>query len=74
MSKKGSSKFGKSPASSSARLLNSFMWNDRDCNAKNYFICERPMEEEGDAVLQGSRNVKEPNQSGGMGKDELGKW
>lgn len=19
------------------------MWNDRDCNEKNYFLCERPM-------------------------------
>lgn len=28
---------------SSAKLLNSFMWNDRDCEAKNHFICERTM-------------------------------
>lgn len=27
-----------------SRLLSSFMWNDRDCNAKNYFICEKPMQ------------------------------
>lgn len=19
------------------------MWNDRDCNEKNYFLCERPL-------------------------------
>lgn len=30
-------------SSFSAKLLNSFMWNDRDCEAKNHFICERPM-------------------------------
>lgn len=22
-------------------LVDSFMWNDRDCSAKNFFICER---------------------------------
>ncbi|XP_055685615.1 uncharacterized protein LOC129791455 isoform X2 [Lutzomyia longipalpis] len=26
-----------------APLVNSFMWNDRDCEAENYFVCERPM-------------------------------
>lgn len=46
---KGSPVFTKSlseqfGSASSGRLLNSFMWNDRDCNAKNYFICERPMD------------------------------
>lgn len=20
-----------------------YMWNDRDCNEKNYFLCERPL-------------------------------
>ncbi|GAB0092216.1 C-type lectin-like [Sergentomyia squamirostris] len=29
-----------------APLTSTFMWNDRDCEAKNYFICERPMIEE----------------------------
>ncbi len=24
-------------------LSPTFMWNDRDCNAKNSFLCERPM-------------------------------
>lgn len=24
-------------------LSSAFMWNDRDCNAKNSFLCERPM-------------------------------
>lgn len=23
--------------------LTSYMWNDRDCNEKNYFLCERPL-------------------------------
>lgn len=24
-----------------ARLTNTFMWNDRDCSTPNYFVCER---------------------------------
>lgn len=24
-------------------LSASYMWNDRDCNARNYFLCERAM-------------------------------
>lgn len=24
-------------------LSGTYMWNDRDCNAKNYFLCERQM-------------------------------
>lgn len=24
-------------------LTNSYMWNDRDCNARNFLICERAM-------------------------------
>ncbi|XP_059617745.1 uncharacterized protein LOC132262482 [Phlebotomus argentipes] len=31
---------------SQAPLTASFMWNDRDCQAENYFICERPMMDE----------------------------
>ncbi|KAF5270044.1 hypothetical protein FQR65_LT05843 [Abscondita terminalis] len=31
---------------SPARLTNGFMWNDRDCAAPNYFICERLQSEE----------------------------
>lgn len=26
-----------------APLVETYMWNDRDCNARNYFICERPI-------------------------------
>lgn len=45
-SSSSSKKTGSSPVpgNTSPKLLNSFMWNDRDCNAKNYFICERPMD------------------------------
>lgn len=27
----------------SSSLTESFMWNDRDCNTKNFFLCERPL-------------------------------
>ncbi|XP_054086655.1 uncharacterized protein LOC105208961 isoform X4 [Zeugodacus cucurbitae] len=27
-------------------LTSSFMWNDRDCSAKNFLICERPMSDD----------------------------
>lgn len=27
-----------------SRTLN-YMWNDRDCGAENFFLCERPMSE-----------------------------
>ncbi|XP_055844862.1 uncharacterized protein LOC129911179 isoform X2 [Episyrphus balteatus] len=27
-------------------MTNNFMWNDRDCNANNFIICERPMSDE----------------------------
>lgn len=26
-------------------LTNTFMWNDRDCNAKNYLICEKAIDD-----------------------------
>lgn len=44
----------------SPKLLNSFMWNDRDCNAKNHFICEKPME---DVLGIGNEDVDEVNQN-----------
>lgn len=28
-------------AAASERLTESFMWNDRDCSTRNYFICEK---------------------------------
>lgn len=28
---------------SNSFLVDSFMWNDRDCLTRNFFICERPM-------------------------------
>lgn len=29
--------------STSSSLTESFMWNDRDCDTKNFFLCERPL-------------------------------
>lgn len=29
--------------SSSSSFTDSFMWNDRDCTTKNFFLCERPL-------------------------------
>lgn len=55
---------------SSAKLLNSFMWNDRDCNAKNHFICERPI----DGLLQSIIDEEEEaNQGMTMGQKSHGK-
>lgn len=42
------------------------MWNDRDCNAKNYFICETPL----DGRLQG--NHFEEGQDRGSQDSALG--
>lgn len=32
-----------SELSGSSFLVDSFMWNDRDCLTRNFYICERPM-------------------------------
>ena len=53
--------------SSSPNLLNSFMWNDRDCNAKNFFICEKPLYEE---LSPGQGEDQEENQHLLMGRTE----
>lgn len=31
------------PDSSTEFLTDSFMWNDRGCSTRNFFICERPL-------------------------------
>lgn len=35
--------------SETVRLASGFMWNDRDCNTPNYFLCER-------LIADGKRN------------------
>lgn len=35
-------------------LTMTYMWNDRDCTAKNYFLCERPMSD-GNVIFQSNR-------------------
>ncbi|XP_039440556.1 uncharacterized protein LOC120421415 isoform X3 [Culex pipiens pallens] len=36
-----------SPSSSASPLVDSYMWNDRDCDTRNFYICERVAVEEG---------------------------
>lgn len=37
---------GSSPVTP-ARLAPTFMWNDRDCLAKNHYICQTPVQPHG---------------------------